>query len=304
MDRLLSDNGVPGRDLQGARSAYARRDVAASRQAHAGVTPPRNFVRDFAPGDLAVYFSEHDEPHLETSGESVKAIVFGGLDGVVTIFAIVAGCVGASITPAQVIIVGIGNLLADAFSMGFGEYVSSKAEGEYIAAERKREEWEIEHCPEGEKGEMIEIYQSKYGIEYEDAAQMINIAFKYPKFFLYHMMVEELGLKIDDDESSPFRRGCLMFFSFGCFGLIPLLGFLVYLLISNKVSGTTNVHVAFAFTCLITLLTLFVLGIYKAKFSNQNPLLSGIIMTINGAVASIAAYGSGIVLQRLVGTLV
>lgn len=58
-----------------------------------------------------------------------------------TIFAIVAGCVGADLLPAKVVIVGLGNLLADAISMGFGEFVSSSAEKDYVQSERDREEW-------------------------------------------------------------------------------------------------------------------------------------------------------------------
>jgi vacuolar iron transporter family protein len=63
----------------------------------------------------------HKEHHTNTSSEYIKAIVFGGLDGIVTLFAIVAGCVGAHLSPIQTIIVGLCNLLADAVSMGFGE---------------------------------------------------------------------------------------------------------------------------------------------------------------------------------------
>lgn len=61
--------------------------------------------------------------------------------GIVTIFAIVAGCVGANLHPSKVVIIGIGNLLADAISMGFGEFVSSAAEEDFIKSEREREEW-------------------------------------------------------------------------------------------------------------------------------------------------------------------
>lgn len=61
--------------------------------------------------------------------------------GIVTIFAIVAGCVGADLHPSKVVIIGIGNLLADAISMGFGEYVSSAAEEDFVKSERLREEW-------------------------------------------------------------------------------------------------------------------------------------------------------------------
>lgn len=63
----------------------------------------------------------HAEGHVSTSSEYLKCLVFGGLDGIVTIFAIVAGCVGAHLSPIQTLVVGVGNLLADATSMGFGE---------------------------------------------------------------------------------------------------------------------------------------------------------------------------------------
>lgn len=69
----------------------------------------------------SVAHSHHIERHVGASSDYLKALVFGGLDGIVTIFAIVAGCVGAHLSPMQTVIVGCGNLLADAVSMGFGE---------------------------------------------------------------------------------------------------------------------------------------------------------------------------------------
>ena len=66
-----------------------------------------------------------------------------------TIFAIVAGCVGANLHPSKVVIICIGNLLADAISMGFGEYVSSAAEEDFIKSERDREEWYAGNCITG-----------------------------------------------------------------------------------------------------------------------------------------------------------
>lgn len=72
----------------------------------------------------------HVERHVSASSEYLKCLVFGGLDGIVTIFAIVAGCVGAHLSPVQTLIVGIGNLLADAISMGFGEVSLSAIKSE------------------------------------------------------------------------------------------------------------------------------------------------------------------------------
>lgn len=70
-----------------------------------------------------------------------KSIVFGGLDGIITTFAIVAGASGGSLGVETILILGFSNIFADALSMGVGDALSSKAEAEYIKAERKREQW-------------------------------------------------------------------------------------------------------------------------------------------------------------------
>lgn len=74
--------------------------------------------------------------------------MFGGLDGILTSFAIVAGSAGAQLSVPAVLAIGISNVLADALAMGVGEYLSSKSEEEYTREERSREEWEFDNFPE------------------------------------------------------------------------------------------------------------------------------------------------------------
>ncbi|KAL8273836.1 hypothetical protein Esti_002159 [Eimeria stiedai] len=275
---------VPYRDLQKARLAFITRDIDATRQAAAH----RQNHYDEAPG-------VHNEPHKKTSSDYLKAIVFGGLDGIVTIFAIVAGCVGANLHPSKVVIIGIGNLLADAISMGFGEFVSSAAEDDFVKSERDREEWEIENCPDEEKQEMMEIYRDRYGFSDEDAESLVNISFKYREFFVRHMMVEELGLMATDGPS-PLRRGLVMFLSFFLFGLLPLAGFVAWLTVSNS---STDSKLAFMMACVVSGIALFILGFFKASFSfpgrfvNQSSLYSGLLMILNGTCAGTVAYTVG-----------
>ena len=90
-----------------------------------------------------------EEQH-QVVGGLIKPIVFGGLDGILTSFAIVAGATGGSLSPKVVLILGFSNIFADALSMGVGEFMSSKAENEWILSERQREKWEMENYPEGE----------------------------------------------------------------------------------------------------------------------------------------------------------
>ena len=74
-------------------------------------------------------------------GDYVKSMIFGGLDGILTSFAIVAGAAGGGLPVQVVMVLGFSNIFADAFSMGMGEYLSSKAHNEFVMKEKERETW-------------------------------------------------------------------------------------------------------------------------------------------------------------------
>jgi vacuolar iron transporter family protein len=84
--------------------------------------------------------------------------VFGGLDGILTSFAIVAGAAGGGMTPQVVLVLGFSNIFADALSMGVGEFLSSKAHNEWVLSERKREKWELDNYPEGEVRLLVLVF--------------------------------------------------------------------------------------------------------------------------------------------------
>src|SRR3989344_7234904 len=136
------------RNLDKALEAYHHQDPEASRKAHQSGNAP--------------------ELHQTGHGQYIKSFVYGGLDGIVTTLAVVARVAGANLSASVVLILGVANLIADGISMAFGDYLGSKAENEYMAAERVREIWEVKNYPEGEKREMVELYISK-GISEEDA---------------------------------------------------------------------------------------------------------------------------------------
>jgi vacuolar iron transporter family protein len=83
-------------------------------------------------------------------------------------------------------------------SMGVGEFLSSKANNEWILSEKKREEWEMENYREGEIQEMIDIYVEK-GMSYDDAKLVIETMAKYDEFFVDVMMQQELELQVPDE---------------------------------------------------------------------------------------------------------
>ena len=74
--------------------------------------------------------------------------IYGSIDGAVTTFAIVAGVVGASLSPSIILILGFANLFADGFSMAAANYQASKARNEFVQMKRRQEEWEIDNLEE------------------------------------------------------------------------------------------------------------------------------------------------------------
>ena len=124
---------------------------------------------------------------------SIENFVFGAIDGTVTTFAVVAGAIGASLSPSVVLILGFANLLADGFSMSIGNYLATKTRHEYLAKERKREEWEIENMVEQEKQEIRDIYARK-GFKDELLEDVVGVITKKQNVWVDMMMREELGL--------------------------------------------------------------------------------------------------------------
>ena len=88
--------------------------------------------------------------------EYIGEFVYGGIDGAITTFAVVAGAEGASLGISVVIILGLANLIADGFSMSVGNFFSTKAEKDNFDKHRQLEYWEIENLreKEGKRGQI------------------------------------------------------------------------------------------------------------------------------------------------------
>lgn len=258
------------RNLDKARDAWRHHDPEASRQAHESGNAP--------------------EKHQVGSGQYIKSFVYGGLDGIVTTFAVVAGVAGANLSASVVLILGVANLIADGISMAFGDYLSTKAEKEYMAAERVRESWETRNYPEGEKREMIEIYMAK-GIPEADAKTVVEALSKHKKSWIDIMMVEELGLV--EKHEHPVKSAMVTFASFIFFGSIPVLIYLVARFVPFFAART------FLAACIITGSTLFFLGTLKIYFTRQHWYRAGLEMLLLGGLAATTAYFVGAMLGNL-----
>jgi len=264
------------RRVDQAREAYRHEDREASAQAHSG----RRIVQAAA--------EEHGQPSHQYIGD----LVYGGLDGIVTTFAVVSGVAGAELGSHIVLILGLANLFADGFSMATGAYLSSKSEAEYYQREREREAWEVDHFPEGEKAELLEVYRAR-GYGDEDSARLVEIQSKTKDRWVNAMMIDELGLL--PDEKSPLRSALATFLAFVTAGSVPLLIYLAGFILPVPAS------VAFPVSIGLSALALFGLGAAKVLVTERNLLRSGLEMLLVGGMASVVAYIVGALLKGVGG---
>jgi VIT1/CCC1 family predicted Fe2+/Mn2+ transporter len=232
------------------------------------------------------------EQHGGAGSLYIGDMVYGGLDGIVTTFAVVSGVAGAQLGSNIVLILGLANLFADGFSMAIGAYLSSKSEHEYYQRERQREAWEVDHFPEGERAELYELYRNR-GYTEEEAAQLVEIQTRNPERWVNAMMVDELSMLPDDRK--PLYSALATFSAFVVAGALPLVVYLLGLI--------TPMDPGFAFSgaFLLSGVALFALGAAKVLVTHLNPLRSGLEMLVVGGLAAGVAYLVGALLKGIGG---
>jgi VIT1/CCC1 family predicted Fe2+/Mn2+ transporter len=256
--------------------------------------------KGFAKGDKKLSAEAHDPDHIRQAMEKhageesqyIGEMVYGGLDGIITTFAVVSGVAGADLGANIILILGLANLFADGFSMAVGSYLSTKSEQEYYQRELAREAWEVDHFPEGEKLELVELYQEQ-GFSEADAQTLVDIKSKDKDLWVKAMMLEELGMI--EDTSSPLRNGLVTLLSFIIAGSVPLLVYLLGLFV------TLPDGVAFPISLVLSGLALFGLGATKVLVTENNPWRSGLEMLLVGGLAAVVAYAVGALLKGIGG---
>jgi len=269
----------PARDLDAARSAYKSADGEADMEA------------------IELSVKAHDAPRsAEThkkGGDYVKSIIYGGLDGIITTFAVVAAVAGSGMEVTVVIVMGFANLFADGLSMGFGDFLSSQAEDAFARNEMKREMWEVENYIEGEKKEMVEIYQGR-GMSVEDAELVVRVCAKYEDMFVDMMLVDELGLEPPDDDANPWKDGAVTFTSFCFFGFFPLAAYCMFGSVGNFDS-----RALFFISCVLTGVMLFVLGALKSLMTARSWWVSGLEVLFVGSMVAGVAFAIGVFIEDM-----
>ena len=216
--------------------------------------------------------------------------VYGGIDGSVTTFAVVAGSVGAGLDTAVIIILGFANLIADGFAMSVGAFLSTKSEIQNYEKHKKIEYWEVDNLPEKERAEIREIYEAK-GFEGELLEQVVEVICADRDRWVDVMMKEELEMQ--EETKSPFAMGAVTFVSFILVGLIPLL---VY--VYDYAADGLKLDL-FAWSCVMTGSAFVLIGYLKARVTENNILRSIAETLFLGAAAAVLSYIVGNYLERL-----
>lgn len=204
----------------------------------------------------------------------VRDMIYGGIDGAVTTFAIVAGVAGAGLSTAVILALGLANLLADGFSMAAGNYAGTKAERDDTRRLAGVERRHLADDPEGERREIREILRLK-GLKGDvlDAATDQICADREAAVAL--MLTDEYGLA--PVEPRPMRAALATFGAFVLAGSVPLLPFILGMADAFRIAAVTTFAVFFG------------IGAAKSQWSEAPWWRSGLeTLAIGGAAAAVA----------------
>lgn len=223
-----------------------------------------------------------DELPFGVGGKSgaLRAAIFGVNDGLVSNLSLIMGVSGAALENRFIVLAGVAGLLAGAFSMGWGEFVSMKSQRELFERLLHLEAHELATEPEEEHQELRQIYERR-GYPPELAQQVTDVVMKDPAVALETHAREELGL--DPEElGSPWGAAGSSFVTFAIGALIPLIPFLIGSGVGAKLwaIGTSAVALA-AVGASISLLT------------GRHPWWSGIRMMLGGGLAAAVTFAVG-----------
>lgn len=236
-------------------------------------------------------FAEHlrTEHRIGKVSEFLKEIVYGGNDGIVTTFAVVAGFsgaamyeAGAEVATVAVLLFGLANLFADATAMGLGAFLSSRSEHDVYNSVRAKELNEIRTNPAFERRETVEILEDR-GIPTEDAEAFAELYLRHPEHMADFMMRYEIGMS-DPSDDSPARSGLATFLSFVFFGAIPLIPYFLL----DPTETTFRISIAATFAALV------MLGLVRWRVTSETVARCVTETVLVGGVCAVVAYTVGI----------
>jgi VIT1/CCC1 family predicted Fe2+/Mn2+ transporter len=218
----------------------------------------------------------------------IREVVFGAQDGLLSTLALVTGVRGADTTRYTILVAGLSGALAGTISMALGAYVAAKSQRDVFSAELENERRQLELRPNVEVVELADIFQAE-GLSYDAARRAAEAIATNPETMLKTMAEKELGIPYEP-AGSPVEDAVTMGASFVVGAAVPILPYLF-------LAPTAGLAVS----VLLTLATLFVMGVVKARLAGERWLRSGTeIAGLAGAAAALA-YVVGTVLPSALG---
>ena len=239
---------------------------------------PRHLEHGHTPRDIAKRLQQG--PRISY----LRDWVYGGIDGTVTTFAVVAGVVGAELSTNALLILGAANLFADGFSMAAANYSGTKAEIEEYEQVRRMEERHVELAPEGEREEIRQIFEAK-GFAGEALDSAVDVITGKRDRWIDTMMTEEHGLP--PISRSPVRAALMTFLAFLLCGSIPLLPFVL------------GAPASIWASTVMTGITFFSIGSLRSRWSPAPWWRTGMETFLIGITAAAVAYLVGVILAGL-----
>jgi vacuolar iron transporter family protein len=210
--------------------------------------------------------------------------VYGGIDGAVTTFAVVAGVMGAELSPGIVLVLGVANLVADGFSMAASNYLGTRTERDELRYWEAVEHRHIDTTPEGEREEVRQIFRQK-GLTGDDLERVVATITADRARWVRTMLAEEYGLP--PQVRSPWRAALSTFSAFMLCGVAPLLPFGV------------GVPDAFGWAIALTAGVFFAVGAARSRWSLTPWWRTGLSTLGVGMAAAALAFSAGVLLKGL-----
>ena len=221
---------------------------------------------------------------------SVREVVFGMQDGILTTLGIVTGVGVAQGDRATVIITGVLALLAGSLSMGVGEYLGGKSEREVVQATIDMEKREMEANPQDEFTEQVAYYKLK-GFSADEAHMIVSRLAENPEIYLYEMMRDEFGIDPRVAEASSLRPAFSMAGSYAIGSLVPIVPYFF----PTTHLAAVGIGLALAVT------GLFLIGFFAGRMCGRNPFLKGLEIVALGSAVFVISYLAGQFIPPLFG---
>ncbi len=223
----------------------------------------------------------HQEIQINTSSEKLnwlRAAVLGANDGIVSTAAIIVGVAGASSSLNFILTAGVAGMFAGALSMAVGEYVSVSTQRDTEKTLLELERYELEHFPEEELEELVQIYETK-GLSRESAEKVAKELTEKDAFAAH--VDAELGID-PNSLTNPLHAAYASAIAFSSGALIPIL--VVFLAPSGS-------RVLFTFISVI--LALLLTGFLSAKTTGSNTKVAMVRVVCGGMLAMLITFGVG-----------